>query len=119
MSKNVKSVQEVSYHRNGVSGEGFHAILFKSDIGSTSEEEAKTWNIPATDGEKGANFLAIVFDCPGQCAVICLDHIAKYGVKFGGNSWRGDDYERELREAIKTTQSSGSIRLGPFAIPTA
>lgn len=55
----------------------------------------------------------------GSCAVICLDLIPEVGVKFGGgNSWRGDHYEDELRKAIETTKSSGSVRVGPLAIPT-
>jgi hypothetical protein len=110
----VKSVQEVSYHRNGVCGNGFYAVRFTSDI----EADDGNWGSPEAPARPGANFLAIVFDEPGSCAVICLDLIESVGVKFaGGNSWRGDQYEPELRKAIKTTASSGSVRVGPFAIP--
>jgi hypothetical protein len=111
-------VSEVSYHRNGCNGTGFHAVLFTADIEMTTEEEAERWNIPANPGERNAKFLGIVFDKPGSCAVICLDHIGKYGVRFGQNSWRGDHYEPELRKAIRTMKSSGSVRVGPFGFPT-
>jgi hypothetical protein len=92
-------VKELAWHRNGVGGEGFYAVLF-------------TW----FDGEdREAHMLAHVFDGLGQCAVHCLD---KKTVKIGVNSWRGDHFEPELRKAIKTQASSGSVRCGPFGIST-
>ncbi len=116
MAKLVKAVQEVAFHRNGVGGNGFYAVLFTSDIEAVTDTR---WGNPLSPGKPGARFLATVFDEPGSCAVICLDLIESVGVKFaGGNSWRGDQYEPELREAIRTTKSSGSIRVGPFAVPT-
>lgn len=81
--KTIK-VQEVAYHRNGISGEGFHAVRFQ-------------WNA----GEGVENFVATVFDGSGRCAVLSLDRIAGDGVAFGTNSWRGDAVEPELRLAIK------------------
>lgn len=96
-------VQELAYHRNGVSGEGFYVIRFLFN----------------PDDEGIENFLAVVFDTPGQCAVIGLDRISTQGVKFaGGNSWRGDWFESELREAIKTMSTSGGTRIGSFCVPT-
>ena len=119
MSKLVKSVQEVSWHRNGIGGQGFYAVRFTSDIDGVSAAKSKTWNIPQTEGRKDANFLAILFDDPGQCAVICLDLVPTCGVKFaGGNSWRGDQYEPELRKAVENNGSSGSVPVGPFGVPT-
>jgi hypothetical protein len=38
MKKFVNQVQEVSWHRNGVGGIGFHAVRFTSDIDPCSEE---------------------------------------------------------------------------------
>lgn len=116
--KHVKTVQEVAYHRNGIGGTGFYAVRFTADIEPQSEEDSKIWNTPATAGQKDANWLAIVFDEPGSCAVVCLDLIPTCGVKFaGGNSWRGDRFEPELRDAIKSTPLSGGIRVGPFCLP--
>ncbi len=77
-------IQEVAYHRNGISGEGFHAVRFRWDTGDGVE-----------------NFVGTVFDGSGQCAVLSLDRIAQGGVAFGFNSWRGDEVEPELRRAIK------------------
>jgi len=80
-------VQEKAFHRNGISGLGFCVIRFQ-------------W-IPE-DCDKEENFLAILFDEPGACAVIGLDRIEEQGIAFAkGNSWRGDHFEAELRKAIK------------------
>lgn len=67
-------------HRNGVSGNLFHAVRFN-------------------DPQYG-NFLATVFEEPGNVAVINLDLLPEHGVAFGENSWRGDNYETFLRNGI-------------------
>ena len=85
LGKRIEHVTEIAYHRNGMSGIGFHAIRF---VGCPSE----------TSGL--ARFLAIVTEDEGGCFVICEDLLAEHGVRFGFNSWRGDNYEEELREAI-------------------
>lgn len=75
---------EIDFHRNGVSGESFYAVLFK---------------YKANKGEE--TFLASVFEESGYCSVISLDRIEKYGIRFGNNSWRGDHFETDLRKAIE------------------
>lgn len=99
------NIQEIAYHRNGVGGLGFYAIRFQ-------------WK--PDDSTKLENFLATVFDDAGACAVIGLDRIETQGVAFaGGNSWRGDNFESELRKAIEnTSELSGGVRVGPFCVPT-
>ncbi len=117
--RHVRSVQEVAFHRNGIGGNGFYAVRFTSDVPVISEKESEFVNVPPTKGKNNANWLAILFDDPGSCAVICLDLIPTCGVKFaGGNSWRGDNFEPELREAIKNANTSGGVRIGPFCLPT-
>lgn len=96
MQRKLK-IKEVAYHRNGICGEPFNAVHFM-------------------DGNR--EMLGIVFDESAYCAVVQLNQPQGFTVQFGINSWRGDHYEDELRKAIKTHQSSGSNRLGPFAIPT-
>lgn len=119
--KLINQILEIAWHRNGVGGRGFYAVRFTSDIDAVDERTAKTWNIPPGDGMKNAQFLAVVTDTPGECYVICTDLLATCGVKFaGGNSWRGDHYEPELRAAIDATNNvtSGAARVGPFGLPT-
>ncbi len=97
-------IQEIAYHRNGISGLGFYAIRFR-------------WQPDDAEGKE--NFLATLFDESGACAVIGLDRIDSQGVKFaGGNSWRGDHFEGELRKAIENGELSGGVRVGPFCVPT-
>ena len=95
-------IQEIAWHRNGISGLGFYTIRFRWNPEESTEME---------------NFLAIVFDEPGACAVIGLDRIATQGVAFaGGNSWRGDHFEGELRKAIENQETTN--RVGPFGFPS-
>jgi hypothetical protein len=94
-------IQEISFHRNGIAGEGFYAIRFR-------------W---AEDGGEKENFLATLFDAEGYCAVIGLDRIGTHGVGFTyGNSWRGDYFEDALRQAVEEHGLTNGVRIGPFAL---
>ena len=108
----VNSIEQVSYHRNGIGGVGFYAILFRADAEESSPKLSLRGK--GSPAQSNARFLGIVYDDPGYCSVICLDLIDEYGVEFAeGNSWRGDMFEHELRKAI---EESPSNRVGPFAI---
>ena len=89
-------IQEASFHRNGISGNGFYAIRFLWQPEGASAPE---------------NFLATLFDEPGSCAVLSLDRIATMGVGFAhGNSWRGDHFEDELRKRVLGGGTTSGIR---------
>lgn len=75
-------VRKIAYHRNGICGTGFHAITF------------------STDKEKGT-FVATVFPERGNVAVFQLDLLGQEVIEFGKNSWRGDHFEDQLRDAIR------------------
>jgi hypothetical protein len=100
----IKSIELIDYHRNGISGEGFYVVNF-------------------TDTENGA-MMAVVFppkpiDDPDnydhgkpdwdsytrkdwenpRVAVFQADKLPD--VRFGHNSWRGDNYAADLYAAIK------------------
>ena len=79
-------VRSVAYHRNGVSGEGFHVVLFHY---------------------KKRDMVATVFDSLGQVAVLDLGMAAGGEIRAGINSWRGDEFEKSLREAIRKHQEMG------------
>jgi hypothetical protein len=81
MTMHIKKVTQIEHHRNGVRGDPFHAVLF-------------------TSKEDGHKMLAMVFDTPNTVGVIDLDLIREHGVTFAENSFRGDEYEPELRHAI-------------------
>ena len=89
-------IRDIQWHRNGISGVGFYAILF---------------NDPAQ-----GDMVATLFDEKGYCTVLRVPDLSdpEKGVKFGINSWRGDYYESTLRKAAESWQSG---RIGPFSIP--
>ncbi len=75
------TIETVAYHRNGVCGAPFHAILFR-------------------DPDEGP-MLGVVFDAPHHVAAFHRDKLAQATVAFGVNSWRGDRYEPALRAAVR------------------
>lgn len=93
------TIVDASFHRNGIGGAGFYAILFN-------------------DADWG-RMIASLFDKPGHCAVFNLDELGKQNIQFAmGNSWRGDEYEAKLRPALEAwLKEHGGNRVGPFAIP--
>jgi len=78
---NIK-INKIASHRNGISGEPFYVVLFH-------------------DLDMDRNMMATIFDDNGYCAVLDVDETAKGNIEFAmGNSWRGDWYEKDLRDAI-------------------
>lgn len=68
------TIQDAVYHRNGISGTEFYAVLFKT--------------------KEYGNMLGTVFSEPGCCAI--------YQLKDGINiheCWHGDHFEKALWEA--------------------
>jgi len=72
---------KADHHRNGVSGTGFDVAIFKHD---------------------GKKMLAVLFPEQGNCAVFDMALLAKDIIGFSTNSWRGDQFETELRPAVAT-----------------
>ena len=75
-----------AYHRNGICGAPFHAIVFDDD------------------GTEASRKLGIVFDQEAHCAVLDITKLANGDIAFGSNSWRGDTYEPALRSAIRQAE---------------
>ena len=76
------NIIEIEYHRNGISGAPFVAILFEDT------------------GLEASRKVAILFDQPHHCAVLDVAKLAGGDIAFGSNSWRGDHYEPDLRKAV-------------------
>lgn len=74
-------------HRNGVCGEPFEVALFKDR------------------GPEGSRKVAILFEQPRYCAVLDVAKLAAGDIEFGSNSWRGDNYEPHLRQALTPTRA--------------
>ena len=78
----------IDRHRNGVAGALFNVVLFKDR------------------GAGGSRKVGIVFDQDGHCAVLDIVKLAAGDIAFGSNSWRGDDYESALRDAIDVCEQA-------------
>lgn len=75
---------KVAYHRNGISGIGFHVCTFTMK-----------------DGPRTHHMVGVLFEEEGACAVFDIDMLKVDNIEFAqGNSWRGDEFEPELRKAI-------------------
>lgn len=99
---NVTKVHQCVYHRNGVSGEGFWAVIFDAEEHRAHEDLGSR------------RFIATVFDDDVEawkerrlvnphCAVFDIGMLAEVGVTFGHNSWRGDHFFAPLCEVITGT----------------
>ena len=77
------TIEAIAYHRNGVSGNGFHVVTFEHDA------------LP---------MIGIVFEEPGHCAVFNQRLLGTGIIAFGENPWRGDEFEDALRHAITVYQ---------------
>ena len=91
------NIQEIAYHRNGVSGEPFYVVSF-SDPDAVGE-------MPGADGE----MVAVVFDIDAdepswRTAVLDRELLGAGVIAFAENSWRGDHYDRDLRQAIRANE---------------
>lgn len=73
-------IERVAYHRNGIAGNGFHVILFQQ-----------------LDGTK---MVGTIFEEAGNIAVFDRDLVGQHKIDFCENSWRGDEFEQALREAV-------------------
>lgn len=92
------TIIEASWHRNGISGIGFWAILFD-------------------DAERG-RMVASLFEAEGYCAVYSIKELTENNIAFAkGNSWRGDVYAAALRPLLEVYLSEhGSNKFGPFSL---
>jgi hypothetical protein len=111
VKRRIAKVVQVAYHRNGVGGEGFHAVVFEI----VPELSSRYY----TRSKARQTLVASVFEGRGQVAIFNVAKLSDptIGVAFGENAWRGDLYEKELRAAIRKTTSDGSVKVGPFGIP--
>ena len=82
------TILNIDYHRNGICGAPFHAIIFRDS------------------GPEGSVKLSIVFDTEFHCAVLDIAKLADCDIAFGSNSWRGDHYEPFLRRAINKHEAA-------------
>ena len=81
------TIIDIAHHRNGISGAPFDVALFEDH-----------------DPAEGSRKVAILFEQPCHCAVLDVAKLAQGDIALGSNSWRGDHYEPQLRQAIAGRQ---------------
>ncbi len=82
----IKKIHAIAAHRNGITGAPFDVVIFEDH------------------GAQGSLKVAIGFEFPGTLAVLDIGRLAAGDIAFGSNSWRGDQYQDPLREAVKRYQ---------------
>lgn len=87
------TIEKIAYHRNGVAGEPFKAVVFQYD-------GKKMIGIRFEDGAPDS----IGFSNP-RCAVFDLELLAQGVIEFGENSWRGDQFADELDKLLEEVTS--------------
>lgn len=105
----IRSIEQVEHHRNGISGEGFYAILFTATNADMGRCLATVFSNREGDGDWGV-YERGEWDNP-RVAVISLDVLPEHGVKFGANSWHGDHFAPELYTAIRE-EGARDVALG-------
>ena len=99
------NVHEIAYHRNGVSGEPFYVVSFSDSSKLSGYDNDR---IPR-------EMLAVVFDMDVEApedpstgnprtAIFDRTKLGAGVIAFAENSWRGDYYDRELRQAIRANE---------------
>ena len=81
-------LKKMDYHRNGVSGVGFHVAVF---VDHKPDEVSLTG--------KTRTMLGILFDNNDECYCCAFDlkKLAVGNIEFGDNSFRGDYYVDMMR----------------------
>ena len=97
------NIQEIAYHRNGVSGEPFYVVTFSDPDAAGDTTSVKPHTSPR--GE----MVAVVFDIDAdepswRTAVLDRELLGAGVIAFAENSWRGDHYDRDLRQAIRANE---------------
>ena len=78
------AAHQIAAHRNGISGAPFHVLIFH-------------------DGQ--STKLGIVFEAASHVAVFDLELLTQQEIRFGLNSYRGDQFEPGLRRLIANFES--------------
>src|SRR3546814_15634631 len=97
--------KQVAHHRNGVGGVPLYVVLFQF-----------------RDDTVVRNMMAIVMPEEMTTAVLDVDQTAAGNVAFGeGNSWYGDQFDKELRQAVaeyERARRSDERRVGKECVST-
>lgn len=93
----MMKVQQLDYHRNGVSGEGFHVgiVDFTED---GQQREILVIRFPREASSGGI-----------LCAAFDLSLLDQREIRFAHNSWRGDHFADVMDEAIQERKKERAL----------
>jgi hypothetical protein len=97
MAKYVTEIEHIAHHRNGVMGEPFYVVTFKSSDGGALEKMVAIVLDEDAEAHLGAR----------PVFVLNVDKLAEGRIAFGDNSYRGDQFEPQLRAAIRKWEAEG------------
>lgn len=120
---NEITIENVSYHRNGVTGEGFHVVTFTQqrewidpndpdDAVEMRDDEMFAVVFPLDEDEDGRDAFdrGEFYNCP--TAVFDRGLLGEGEARFLYNSFRGDAYDHALRTAVKEWSRGWTIQFG-------
>jgi hypothetical protein len=95
-------IEQVAYHRNGISGIGFHVVTFTAAFEGEKPREmvGVVFPYPYDEENDGADLMAYRRSDNPCTAVFDRKLLGEGVIAFGANSWRGDRYDKDLRDAI-------------------
>ena len=109
-TSNIREIEEVAHHRNGVGGYPFYVVAFtaEDDNGQVAPFVATVFDHDEEMESRNAG----VFRNP-KVAVLRRDLLNDGVVTFGINSYRGDRYATALYDAITAWEDGGRDGLFP------
>jgi hypothetical protein len=107
--RTIAKIVDIAYHRNGVAGYGFHVVLFKPRPGEVAGDSMASPMVAVLFDASEDSDPALAQQC--RTAVLAVPHLAKGNITFGSNSWRGDNWDDDLRDAIKRWNADSDKRL--------
>lgn len=82
-----------SYHRNGTYGKSFCVVIFDATLVEQTDDDSH-------DVGDVMPMVAMVFKDRGNIAIMNRNLLSHDIIEFGANSWRAEDFEDTIREAI-------------------
>jgi hypothetical protein len=101
------TIEQIDHHRNGVGGDSFYVVLFKYQPDSYDPNDprdpepmmAVLFDLDQDEEGKDAHDRGEFYNTP--CAVFNRNKLERDEIRFGHNSWRGDEFDDILRTACK------------------
>lgn len=96
----MQTVTQLDYHRNGVSGLGFHVGIVEEPGDDGTKREMLVVRFPKEADQETGNVVCAAFD---------LAKLDKREIRFFYNSWRGDHYSDVMDDAIEAQRKERNL----------